>query len=181
MSGRSALFLDRDGVLNDDLGYVVRWQDFRWIPGARTLIKRFNEAGWLVIVVTNQAGIARGYYEETDVEALHRQLNQDLANIGARIDAFYYCPYHADATIERYRLPDHPERKPNPGMILRAAKDWNIDLGRSLMIGDKPSDIEAAKRASVDALLFPGGDLEAFADSHCTLARLLKASRPIRK
>ncbi|MFZ1988427.1 MAG: HAD family hydrolase [Alphaproteobacteria bacterium] len=166
MTGRAALFLDRDGVLNEDLGYVNRWEDFRWIPGARRLIKRFNDAGWLVIVLTNQAGVARGYYDEAAVAKLHSEVNGDLAGVGARIDAFYYCPYHEDAKIERYRIADHPDRKPNPGMILRAAEDWKIDLARSLMIGDKPSDMEAARRAGVEALLFSGGDLEAFIDMH---------------
>ena len=85
---RSALFLDRDGVLNEDRGYVYRWEDFRWIPGARETVAAFNRAGWLVIVVTNQSGVGRGYYSEDDMHALHARMQADLAEAGGRIDAF---------------------------------------------------------------------------------------------
>lgn len=159
---RPALFLDRDGVLNEDRGYVHRWEDFRWIPGAREAVAAFNARNWWVFVVTNQSGVGRGYYPEADVLALHARMEADLAAAGARIDAFYHCPFHPEALEDRYRHPDPPDRKPNPGMLLRAMADWPVDAARSVMVGDKAIDLEAGQRAGVRSLLFPGGDLEAF-------------------
>lgn len=159
---RPALFLDRDGVLNEDPGYVYRWEDFRWIPGAREAIAAFNAAGWWVFVVTNQSGVGRGYYGEADVLALHAQMSRDLETVGGRIDAFYYCPHHPEAAEDRYRHPDPPDRKPNPGMLLRAMADHPVDVTRSLMVGDKNGDVEAGQRAGVRALKFEGGDLFEF-------------------
>ena len=159
---RPALFLDRDGVLNEDRGYVHRWEDFCWIPGAREAVAAFNARGWWVFLVTNQSGVGRGYYPEADVLALHARMEADLAAAGARIDAFYYCPFHPEALEDRYRHPDPPDRKPNPGMLLRAMADWPVDAARSVMVGDKAIDLEAGRRAGVRSLLFPGGDLEAF-------------------
>ena len=159
---RPALFLDRDGVLNEDRGYVHRWEDFCWIPGAREAVAAFNARDWWVFVVTNQSGVGRGYYPEADVLALHARMEADLAATGARIDAFYHCPFHPEALEDRYRHPDPPDRKPNPGMLLRAMADWPVDAARSVMVGDKPIDLEAGQRAGVRSLLFPGGDLEAF-------------------
>lgn len=159
---RPALFLDRDGVLNADHGYVHRWEDFQWVTGAKDAIRAFNQAGWLVFVVTNQSGIGRGYYTEADMHALHVQMAEDLAKAGGRIDAIYFAPQHPDAEIEAYRHPDPPDRKPNPGMLLRAFAEWPVDRERSLMVGDKPADMEAASRAGVRGVLFTGGDLAAF-------------------
>ena len=159
---RPALFLDRDGVLNEDPGYVHRWEDFRWIPGAQEAVAAFNRAGWWVFVVTNQSGVGRGYYAEDDVLALHAKMSDDLAQSGAWIDAYYYCPDHPEAAVETYRHPDPPNRKPNPGMILKALNDHPVDLARSVMVGDKPADMEAARRAGVRGRLFEGGDLMDF-------------------
>ncbi len=159
---RPALFLDRDGVLNEDPGYVYRWEDFRWIPGAQEAVAAFNAAGWWVFVVTNQSGIGRGYYTETDVVVLHDKMSESLAQIDGRIDAYYYCPDHPDAVSEVYRHPDPPDRKPNPGMLLRAIAEHPVDLSRSIMVGDKDGDIEAARRAGVRGLKFAGGDLLTF-------------------
>jgi D-glycero-D-manno-heptose 1,7-bisphosphate phosphatase len=159
---RPALFLDRDGVLNVDHGYVHRWEDFHWIPGAIAAVRAFNEAGWLVFVVTNQSGIGRGYYSEAEMHRLHERMCQTLSEAGARIDAVYYCPQHPDAADAAYRHPDPPDRKPNPGMLLRALAEWPVDRVRSVMVGDKPADLEAALRAGVRGLLFPGGDLAQF-------------------
>ncbi|MGZ6039968.1 MAG: D-glycero-alpha-D-manno-heptose-1,7-bisphosphate 7-phosphatase [Phenylobacterium sp.] len=159
---RPALFLDRDGVLNEDRGYVSRWEDFRWIPGAKRTVADFNRAGWLVIVVTNQSGVGRGYYTEEDMHALHARMVEDLAEAGGRIDAFYHAPQHPEAPLDAYRHPDPPDRKPNPGMILRALAEWPIDKAASLMVGDKPSDLEAALRAGIRGVLFEGGDLAEF-------------------
>ncbi len=158
---RPALFLDRDGVLNEDQGYVHRWEDFRWIVGAREAVAAFNRAGWLVIVVTNQSGIGRGFYSEDDVQALHAKMSEDLGGIGGHIDAFYYAPHHPDAPVDAYRHPDPPDRKPNPGMILRALREWPIERAASILVGDKPSDLEAAFRSGVRAVLFQGGELKA--------------------
>ena len=159
---RPALFLDRDGVLNEDQGYVHRWEDFRWIAGAREAVAAFNRAGWLVIVVTNQSGVGRGYYSEAAVHALHARMQADLATAGAHIDAFYLAPQHPEATEVAYRHPDPPLRKPNPGMILKALADWPIDRAASLLVGDKSSDVEAASRAGVRGLLFGGANLLTF-------------------
>ena len=159
---RPALFLDRDGVLNEDPGYVYRWEDFRWIPGAREAIAAFNAAGWWVFVVTNQSGVGRGYYGEADVLALHAQMSRDLETVGGRVDPDYYCPPHPEAAEARYRPPDPPDRKPNPGMLLRAMAEHPVDVSRSLMVGDKDGDVEAGQRAGVRALKFEGGDLFEF-------------------
>jgi D-glycero-D-manno-heptose 1,7-bisphosphate phosphatase len=158
-SRRGAIFFDRDGVLNEDVGFVHRVADYRWIEGAREAVKMVNDAGLLAIVVTNQSGVARGFFDEEDVRRLHDWMAKDLAEIGARIDAFYYCPYHEGATVPAYRIVDHPDRKPNPGMILRAISDFAIDPKRAVAIGDKTRDIEAGRRAGVDARLFTGGSL----------------------
>jgi D-glycero-D-manno-heptose 1,7-bisphosphate phosphatase len=148
-----------DGVLNVDRGFVHRAEDFRWIEGAREAVRLVNDAGLHVIVVTNQSGVARGYYGEEDVRKLHQWMRRDLASHGAHIDAFYYCPYLDEATVAAYRFVDHPDREPNPGMILRALSDFSVDPRRALLIGDKASDLEAAERAGIGARLFKGGSL----------------------
>jgi D-glycero-D-manno-heptose 1,7-bisphosphate phosphatase len=157
---RPALFLDRDGVLNEDPGYVYRVEDFVWIPGAREAIAAFKAAGWWVFVVTNQSGVGRGYYTEADVAVLHAHMQAELARVGAGIDAYYHCPDHPQAEIEAYRHPDPPRRKPNPGMLLEAISQWPVDLTRSVMVGDKDADLEAGRRAGVAlGLKFGGGNL----------------------
>ncbi len=155
-------FLDRDGVLIEDSGYPHRDEDLKLIPGAAAAVRRLNAAGYLTVIVTNQSGVARGLFDEDRMHAFNALLLQRLADDGARIDAVYACPFHADAVVERYRHPDHPDRKPNPGMILRAVAEHGIDPARSILIGDRDSDMEAARRAGVEGLLFEGGDLDAF-------------------
>ena len=161
-AGRGAVFFDRDGVLNEDRGYVHRIEDFRWIEGAPEAIRLVNAAGLLAIVATNQSGVARGLYGEADVEALHAWMARELEAHGARIDAFYSCPYHEGGTVARYVAIDHPDRKPNPGMILRAMADFGVDPKKSLLVGDRASDLEAGARAGVAVRLFAGGSLERF-------------------
>jgi D-glycero-D-manno-heptose 1,7-bisphosphate phosphatase len=163
MAARPALFLDRDGVLNVDRGYVHRIEDFEWIAGAPEAVAAFNRRGWWVIVVTNQSGVARGLYTEDDMERLHAHMQAELAARGARLDRIYHCPFHEDGLIERYRR-DSFDRKPRPGMLLRAMADFPVDRSRSFLIGDKQADVEAAQAAGIEGFLFAGGDLSVFAD-----------------
>lgn len=159
---RPAAFLDRDGVLIEDVGYPHRPEHLRFIRGAAAAVRRLNEAGLPVIVVSNQSGVGRGYFTRAQMDAFMALAVSGLAEQGARIDAVYVAPHHPAAALEEYRHPDHPDRKPNPGMILRAAEEHDVDLGRSILIGDKESDLEAARRAGVRGYLFEGGDLDAF-------------------
>jgi len=160
---RPALFLDRDGVINVDRHYIFRREDFEWIPGAQDVIRRFNAMGWWVFVVTNQSGIARGFYTEDDMQVLHDWMSAELAKAGAHIDRIYHCPFHEDGTIARYRR-DSYDRKPKPGMLIRAMTDFPVIKERSFLIGDKQADLDAAKAAGVRGFLFTGGDLSQFAD-----------------
>jgi D-glycero-D-manno-heptose 1,7-bisphosphate phosphatase len=160
---RPALFLDRDGVINVDRSYIYRVEDFEWVDGAADVIKRFNEKGWWVFVVTNQSGIARGYYTEEQMQTLHDWLGQELDRHGAKIDRIYHCPFHEEGTIPRYTK-DSFDRKPKPGMLIRAMTDFPVIKERSFLIGDKQADLEAAQAAGVRGFLFSGGDLSQFAD-----------------
>lgn len=160
---KPALFLDRDGVINADKGYVSRIEDFEWIEGAAEAIANFNRRGWYVFVVTNQSGIARNYYTEDDMHALHDWMQARLAEQGARIDRIYYCPYHEEGENPRYRR-DSFDRKPKPGMLLRAMSDFPVRRELSFMIGDKEADMEAARAAGVAGFLFTGGNLASFAE-----------------
>lgn len=150
---RPAVFLDRDGTLNVEKNYLYRPDDWEWIPGSVEAIRQINEMGWLAIVVTNQAGIARGFYSEADVGRLHFHVDGLLAAAGARIDAYYICPHHPDFGTQR----NCDCRKPQPGMLLHAAKEFSIDLAGSYMVGDKESDIQAAQRAGVTPILVVTG------------------------
>jgi D-glycero-D-manno-heptose 1,7-bisphosphate phosphatase len=158
---RAAVFLDRDGVLNIDRGYVARREHFAWVDGAKEAVKALNEAGYLVFVATNQSGIARGLYTEEDMHALHKHMNEELSSVGAHIDDLRYCPYHPEGEVERYRrMSDW--RKPGAGMILDLLAHWPVDRPRSVFIGDKERDMEAARAAGIRGILFTGGNLEAF-------------------
>jgi D-glycero-D-manno-heptose 1,7-bisphosphate phosphatase len=161
-AGRAAAILDRDGVLNVDHGYVGDPDRLEWIPGAISAVKRLNDAGLLVIVATNQSGVARGLFTLADLERVHEKMGADLAAAGAHIDAFYVCPYLPDAPVAAFAHPDHPDRKPNPGMILKALAEWDLDPTRAILIGDSARDLEAGRRAGVRGVLFEGGDLDAF-------------------
>ena len=159
---RSAVIFDRDGVLNVDHGYVGDPDRMEWVEGARRAIRRLNESGVTVIVATNQSGVARGLFDLAAVETVHAVMQADLAVDGARIDAFYVCPFHPEAKTAAFAHEDHPDRKPNPGMILRAIEEWGLDASRCLMVGDKESDMEAARRAGIAGVLFTGASLDDF-------------------
>lgn len=167
---RPAVFFDRDGVLNHDSGYTFETHKLEWIEGAREAVKAVNDTGYFAFVITNQSGVARGYYEEHHVVALHRWMADQMAPIGAHIDAFEYCPDHPDGTVARYcRMSDR--RKPAPGMITDLARRFPVDMTRSMVIGDKESDMEAAQAAGVAGHLFSGGNLESFVTQRLGLAR----------
>lgn len=159
---RPAVFFDRDGVLNVDTGYAHRPEELRWIEGAMEAVRLCNAAGWFVFVVTNQSGVARGYFTENAVRAFHARMQDDLRRLGARVDAFAYCPHHPEGVVPELAV-DCACRKPRPGMILDLLARWPVDAARSLLIGDSPRDLEAAEAAGVRGELFRGGDLAAFA------------------
>ena len=162
-SGVPAVFLDRDGVLIEDTGYPHLEEHLRLVPGAAEAVRRLNALGYLCVVVTNQSGVARGLFSEEQMKAFNALLVRRLAAKGAVIAGVYACPFHAEALDERYRHADHPDRKPNPGMILRAVAEHHIDPARSFLIGDQPSDLEAARRAGIPGFRFEGGNLDDFA------------------
>jgi D-glycero-D-manno-heptose 1,7-bisphosphate phosphatase len=158
---RPAIFFDRDGVLNHDDNYVGSIDRFRWVDGAKEAVRLANDLGYYVFVVTNQAGVARGHYTEADVQSLHRWMAENLRDAGAAIDDWRYCPYHPEGSVEQYRS-THPWRKPEPGMILDLMESWPVDRTRSLLVGDKESDCDAARRAGIQSSLFTGGNLYDF-------------------
>ena len=162
VSGVPAVFLDRDGVLIEDTGYPHLEEHLRLTPGAPEAVRRLNALGYLCVIVTNQSGVARGLFTEDQMKGFNALLVRRLAARGAVIGAVYACPYHSEGRVEAYLHPDHPDRKPNPGMILRATADHGIDLKRSFLIGDQPSDLEAAHRAGIPGFRFEGGDLDDF-------------------
>jgi len=168
--GRPAAFLDRDGVINVDFGYVSRVEDLVFTPTAIAGIRALNEAGFLVLVVSNQSGIARGLFTTHDVDRFHQHMQQALAAAGARIDAFYYCPFHRDGVIPEFAM-DHEDRKPSPGMLLRAMREWPVDRAGSFMIGDKMSDIEVAERAGIPGILVPANVCDLAAEARIAMAR----------
>ncbi len=150
--GRPALFLDRDGAVVEDPGYLRRVEDIVVIPGAADVIAAANQRSIPVVMVTNQSGIGRGYYGWAEFKFVQDAIVASLAIEGARIDAVYACAHHPEAT-GTLAHPDHPARKPNPGMLLQAASALALDLKSSWLVGDKADDIEAAKRAGIAGAL----------------------------
>jgi D-glycero-D-manno-heptose 1,7-bisphosphate phosphatase len=146
-------------VLNVDKGYVWSPDQFEWVPGAIDAVRRLNQAGYLVIVVTNQSGVARGLYTEDAVRALSNWADQELARHSARVDGWYYCPHHAEFGEPPYRL-DCECRKPKPGMLLQAIREHGIDPQTSFLVGDQERDLEAARQAGVKGYLFDGNNLD---------------------
>ena len=153
---RPAVFLDRDGTINEEVGYIYEPQDLRLIPGAAGAIHRLNEAGILAILTTNQSGPARGYYPESHIETLHQRLNDLLLEEGALLDALYYCPHLPDGVNPRYAIPCQC-RKPERGMIDQALAAHDIDLPRSYVIGDKATDVEFGHKVGCKSVLLLTG------------------------
>lgn len=156
---KPAVFLDRDGVLNRDVGYPHLEAHLELMPGAGQAIRHLNELGYFTVIVTNQSGVARGLFSLDQMNAFNALVVSRLAQAGGVIDAVYACPFHDVASDPRWFHADHPDRKPNPGMILKAASEQGLALDRSFLIGDRKSDIEAARRAGMPGYLFEGPDL----------------------
>jgi D-glycero-D-manno-heptose 1,7-bisphosphate phosphatase len=168
-AGARALFLDRDGVLNRDLGYVGSIERVVLVDGAIAAVRRANRVGYKVFVVTNQSGVARGFFTEDDLHAVHSWLSDRFARAGARIDAIRYCPHHPQGTVAPY-AGACACRKPAAGLFQELLADYAVDPARSLMIGDSDRDLAAARAVGIPAYLFEGGDLDSF------LAPLLERS-----
>ena len=147
------VFLDRDGVLNFDSGYVGNWSDFIFLPGAINGLKNLIRCNFQIIIVTNQSGIARGFFTEREYLSLEREIERYLSEKGVPITATYYCPHHIEGSIPEFSLKCDC-RKPLPGMLVKAASDFDINLSEAIMIGDKSSDMQAAEAAGISSRYF---------------------------
>lgn len=152
----AAVFLDRDGTINEQMGYINHSCRFILLPGAARAIKRLNDAGIPVVVVSNQSGLARGYFPEELLDTVHDKMKRLLAEEGAHVDGIYYCPHHPEAKEERFRVTCNC-RKPKPGLILRAAQEMNLDPTRSFVVGDRWSDIKTAANCGARSILVRTG------------------------
>jgi D-glycero-D-manno-heptose 1,7-bisphosphate phosphatase len=150
---RPAAFLDRDGVLNVDHGYAHKPEQLEWIEGAQEAVRLLNVAGYYVLVITNQSGVARGYYDEAAVESFHSHMQDSLKGHGAHIDAFYYCPHHPEGIIKSLAVPCRC-RKPGTGMLEQAAREWPIDVDASFLVGDRDDDMAAAAAFNIRGIKF---------------------------
>jgi D-glycero-D-manno-heptose 1,7-bisphosphate phosphatase len=157
---KPALFLDRDGVINEEVGYLYRPEEVRWVEGIFSLARTARELGYKLVVVTNQSGIARGYYTTEQFGALMEWMGAHFQAERAALDGVYHCPYHPVHGVGEWKR-EHEDRKPSPGMLLRAAQDLGLDLGRSVLVGDRCGDIEAANAAGLrEAFLLEGTERE---------------------
>lgn len=163
---RPVIFLDRDGTINEEVNYLHRPEDLKILPGAAEAISRFNQAGCLVIVITNQAGIGRGYYTQQDMEKLNEYMNQVLAEQNAHIDGFYFCPHHPEHGIGEYKK-DCDCRKPGIGMFRQAEQDFSIEKAHSYMIGDKLIDTQAGHNYGVSSILVGTGYGKELFETQC--------------
>lgn len=169
---KPAAFLDRDGVLNRDDGYIGTIERFHWTAGAAGAVRKLNEAGYFVFVISNQSGVARGLFTERDVDILHDWMLAQLAAQGAVVNDIRYCPFHPDAPLPAYRI-DSEWRKPKPGMLLDLMQHWPIEKHGSFLVGDKDTDLRAAEAVGIRGFLFQGGDLSEFIDQ-CLSASTLR-------
>ncbi|HSL23150.1 MAG TPA: HAD-IIIA family hydrolase [Vicinamibacterales bacterium] len=156
MSPRPAVFLDRDGTIVEEAGYIDRLERLKLFPWSLDAVRLLNRGGFRVVVVTNQAGVAYGYFDEAFVRGVHDHLDAQLRASGAEVDGFYYCPHHPEAPLPEYRQPCDC-RKPAPGLFLRAAREHDLDLARSYAVGDRWRDVEAARNAGVIPVLVRSG------------------------
>lgn len=143
-----ALFLDRDGVVNEEVGYLYRAEEVRFVDGIFSLCRTAAGLGYRLIVVTNQAGIARGYYSEADFEVLMEFMRGELHAEGVELDAVYYCPFHPEHGVGQYKQ-EHEDRKPGTGMLRRGAREFGVELNESVLVGDRCSDVGAANAAGL--------------------------------
>lgn len=153
-----AAFFDRDGVLNVDKSYLYKIEELEWIDGAKEALAYLTQKGYTIFVVTNQSGIARGYYTVADMEKLHSFMAQEIESAGGRIEKFYYCPHLPGGKVAEFAV-ECDCRKPKPGLILRAFEEYDIDKDKAFLIGDKPRDVESAEAAGIRGCLFEGGNL----------------------
>ena len=156
MNLRPAIFLDRDGVVIEDVHYLATTDQVRFVPGSADAIAALNRAGWPVVIVTNQAGVGRGLFDIEAVHAVHRHLAEQLAGYGARIEAFYFCPHHPTAEVPEFRTVCSC-RKPQPGMLKQAAEELGLDLANSWMVGDRETDLQAGAAAGTRTILVRTG------------------------
>tara|TARA_B100001057_G_C22533390_1_gene826648 strand:+ start:277 stop:816 length:540 start_codon:yes stop_codon:yes gene_type:complete len=168
-----ALFLDRDGVINYDLGYVYKISEFRFIEGIFNLLKEAIRMGYIIIVITNQAGIGRGYYTEKDFFILNSYMIKIFEDKGIKITRVFFSPYHPEFGIGKYKK-NHSSRKPNPGMLIEAQKEFDIDMSKSILIGDKISDIKAGVSAGVKKNILFSSDLLKDSDIRASYERVKK-------
>jgi D-glycero-D-manno-heptose 1,7-bisphosphate phosphatase len=143
-----ALFLDRDGVVNEEVGYLHRAEEVRFVDGIFSLCRAAAKLGYRLIVVTNQAGIARGYYTEADFEVLMKFMREELRVQGVELDAVYYCPFHPEHGVGRYKQ-EHEDRKPGTGMLRRGVREFGVEMSESVLVGDRCSDVGAANAAGL--------------------------------
>jgi D-glycero-D-manno-heptose 1,7-bisphosphate phosphatase len=166
-----AIFIDRDGTLNEEVGYITGISQFRLFDFAAQSIKMINDAGWYAVIITNQAGIARGQYTEAFLRHLHAEMESSLRQRGARLDAIYYCPHHPDFGVPPYRQ-DCNCRKPKPGLIDKASRDLSLDLKECYVIGDRIRDVETGHAAGArSVMVMTGYGREEYADQRMALTR----------
>lgn len=144
-----AFFLDRDGTINRNIKYLKNFKNFKWNKNSILALKYIFSKNYKIIVITNQSGIGRGFLTEKDLKEIHLSMNKKLKKHNCKIHDFFFCPYYENAIIKKYRIKNHFLRKPNPGMILKAIKKWNIDKYKSFMIGDKNTDKIASEKAGI--------------------------------
>ncbi len=174
---KRALFLDRDGVVNEEVGYLHRAEEVRFVDGIFSLCRTAAGLGYRLIVVTNQAGIARGYYTEADFEALMKFMRERLSVEGVELDAVYYCPFHPEHGVGKYKR-EHEDRKPGTGMLRRGAREFGVELSESVLVGDRCSDVGAANAAGLrQAFLIRGTEAAACGGVHTAVESLAEVER----